>query len=84
MVVAHSASPALSLCLLLLLAPRARAQSPHFPVFCQADGFCHVPGLPTECTSDSDCRTPWYDSYCQSGECSRRFWILFMALFLLL
>ena len=44
------------------------SHSSHYPVYCKANGYCHVPGLPDSCTSDSDCRTPWYQSsYCQTG-----------------
>ena len=39
----------------------------HYPVYCKANGFCHVPGLPDSCTRNSECQTPWYNSYCQSG-----------------
>ena len=48
---------------------RAAAQpDPHFPVYCQDNGFCHVPGLPDSCTETAQCQTPWYpDSYCQTG-----------------
>jgi hypothetical protein len=45
----------------------ASGQNPHFPIYCKANGFCHVPGLPDSCNTDNDCKTPWYDSYCQSG-----------------
>ena len=46
----------------------ASAQNPHYPVYCKANGYCHVPGLPDSCTSDYECQTPWYpSSYCQSG-----------------
>ena len=46
----------------------ATAQNPHYPVYCKANGYCHVPGLPDSCTSDYECQTPWYpSSYCQSG-----------------
>ena len=57
-----------TLLLLTGLATTSFAQSPHYPVYCKANGYCHVPGLPDSCTSDADCQTPWYpSSYCQSG-----------------
>ena len=57
-----------TLLLLTGLATAAFAQSPHYPVYCKPNGYCHVPGLPDSCTSDADCETPWYpSSYCQSG-----------------
>ena len=44
------------------------AKEVHYPVYCKANGFCHVPPQPTSCTDDAECRTPWYrSSYCQSG-----------------
>lgn len=44
-----------------------QAQNPHFPVYCQSNGYCHVPALPDSCTKDNQCQTPWYQSYCQTG-----------------
>jgi hypothetical protein len=42
--------------------------NPHYPIYCKANGFCHVPPLPDSCTSNYQCQTPWYPgSYCQSG-----------------
>ena len=49
---------------------QAAAQDPHFPVYCQGNGYCHVPALPDSCSTDMQCVTPWYNSYCQSsGTC---------------
>jgi hypothetical protein len=62
-------------CVAACAATAVRAQTPHFPVYCnngpdkKPPYYCHAPPLPASCNTNADCQTPWYNtSYCMNDD----------------